>query len=216
MHFRNFDTSPPIDVYLNALRANASNLTNSRDLADSLVATVELQAKIVNSANLSAVIELAPSELLPTFNAELKLLELPLLKIDPLISNYAPFDVEGGELDLLIELEASNGEINGYVKPLIRDLEIFEWKEDLIEDVDNPFQALWESILELGTDLLRNQSSEQLAMTIPIEGRLDDPDVRVLATIGSLFENAFIRAYQVRFNSDVASDADTSSEESSQ
>lgn len=212
-HFRNFDTNPPIDVYVSGLELEAVNLTNSRDLSDSLVASIDLEGKVVEGAQLTAKVALDPFAPLPTFDADMKLVNLQLNSIDTFISYYAPFDVEGGQLDLVVELASSEGRIVGYAKPLIEGLDVFEWRADFIEDKDNPFLATWEALLDFGSEIFENNRSDRLAATIPIEGRLDNPDVEVLSAIGSIFENAFIRAYRARFSNDVSLDFDSNIDE---
>lgn len=168
----------------------------------------------MKSGKLSLKAELAPSESPPKFNADFSLEALQLIEIGPLIAAYAPLDIEGGDFDLFIELAASDRELTGYAKPLIRDLQVFAWKQDIVEDLDNPFQALWESAVELFSNLFQNQSSDQLASTIPIEGRLDNPDVGMLTTLGGILENAFIRAYKSQFDDEISLEIEESLEDS--
>lgn len=206
LHFRNFDIEPPMDAYISQLNGNAFNLTNSKDLNRKLVANVDVEGLIMETGRLTAQVELDPSAQRPTFDIDARILGLPLMKIDSLISTYAPFDVEGGDMDLVLELVADDGALEGYFKPLIYDLDIFEWKADIIEDGDNPFRALWESLVGLTSELFQNQAEDQVATTIPVSGRIDSFDVGVLATIGNILENAFVRAYEAQFNGDGSAD----------
>lgn len=208
LHLRNFDIEPPMDAYISQLNGSAFNLTNSKDLNRELVASIDVTAMVMESGQLTAQIELDPSAQRPSFDIDARIMALPLMKIDSLISTYAPFDVEGGDMDLVLELVADEGELEGYFKPLIHDLDIFEWNEDLIVDGDNPFRALWESLVGLTSELFQNQSKDQVATTIPVSGKIDSFDVGVLATIGNILENAFVRAYEARFNSDGSAPAE--------
>ncbi len=201
LHLRNFDTEPPMDAYISQLNGNAFNLTNSKDLSRELVASIDVEAMVMEAGQLSAQVELDPSSQRPSFDIDARILGLPLLKIDSLISTYAPFDVEGGDMDLVLELVAEEGELEGYFKPLLHELDIFEWHEDFVVDGDNPFRALWESLVGLTSELFQNQPKDQVATTIPVSGRIESFDVGVLATIGNILENAFVRAYEARFNS---------------
>ena len=101
---------------------------------------------------------------------------------------------------MVFELEAKDGALEGYFKPLIHNLDVFQWSEDILEDGDNPFLALWESLVGLTGEIFENQPEDQVATVIPVEGRIDSFDVGLLATIGNVLENAFIRAYQARFD----------------
>ena len=200
LHFRNFDVEPPMDAYLSQVNGSVYNLTNSKDLERVLVANIDLEGKVMEMGTLNAQVELDPTSQKPSFDIDARMLGLPLMKIDSLIATYAPFDVEGGDLDFVFELAATDGQLDGYFKPLIHDMEVFQWKEDIIEDGDNPFQALWESLVGLTSELFENQSQDQVATVIPVSGHIDNLDVGLLATIGNVLENAFIRAYQARFD----------------
>ena len=204
LHFRNFDIEPPMDAYVSQLNGSAFNLTNSKDVGRELVASVDVEGVVMESASFNVQAELDPSAQLPTFDIDARILALPLMKIDSLISTYAPFDVEAGDMDLVLELSAQEGELEGYFKPLIHDLDIFEWHEDFVVDGDNPFRALWKSLVGLTSELFQNQAKDQVATSIPVSGKIDSFDVGVLATIGNILENAFVQAYEARFNSEDA------------
>ncbi len=200
IHFRNFDIEPPMDAYISQLNGSVFNLTNSRDLERILVANIELEGKVMETGTLNATVSLDPSSQRPSFDIDARMLGLPLMKVDSLIATYAPFDVEGGDLDLVFELAATDGAVDGYFKPLIHDMEVFQWNEDILEDRDNPLRALWESLVGLTGELFENQAQDQVATVIPVTGQLNSFDVGMLASIGNVLENAFIRAYQARFD----------------
>lgn len=54
------------------------------------------------------------------------------MKIDSFIATCASFDVGGGDLDLVIELEGKDGKLDGYFKPLRQNLEVLHWHEDIL------------------------------------------------------------------------------------
>lgn len=96
VHFRNFDIEPPMDAYVSQVNGSVFNLTNSNDLERVLVASIDLEGKVMETGTLSAQVELDPSSEKPSFDIDARMLGLPLMKIDSLIATYAPFDVEGG------------------------------------------------------------------------------------------------------------------------
>lgn len=84
--------------------------------------------------------------------------------------------------------------MHGYVKPLFRNLKVFDLIDDLKQDQD-PLQYFWQALLGITTELLKNQSRDQFGTYIPFTGDLDQPNPDILATIGNVLRNAFIRAY---------------------
>jgi len=113
---------------------------------------------------------------------------------------YGKFDFKRGWFDLVIEADSKEGQLSGYVKPLFRDLKVF----DLVEDLEgaNVIQAFWQALVGAVTGLLKNQPRDQFGTLIPFSGdysRTTNTDI--LATIGNMLRNAFVRAYLPRLES---------------
>jgi hypothetical protein len=197
--FRNFDSQPPIDVQIEDLWLDADNLTNTADSDAPLPATITARSNILRTGTLFADVALVPSAQTANFDAKLRLTGLPLEYADTLIAYYAPFDIEGGQLDLVAEISAERDSLDGYLKPLIHDLEVFEWRKDVIEDNDNPFRIVWESMVNLVGELLENQSKNQLATIIPVSGSLNQPDLGLASSLSNILRNAFVEAYEADF-----------------
>ncbi|BES72322.1 DUF748 domain-containing protein [Marinobacter nanhaiticus D15-8W] len=202
-HFRKPDASPPVDAYLTGIEATLTNLTNSRELSDSLAASLSLQAKAMQQGDLTVSMQMDPYREQAHFNFNGKLTNLEISAIDPLIAAYAPVDIEAGSLDLVMELAAEDGRITGYVKPLLRDIDIFEWREDVEKQGDNLFQVVWEGLVGAVAELLENQPKDQFATRIPIEGQIDSPDTETLAAIINVLRNAFINAFEAELEGSV-------------
>jgi hypothetical protein len=204
LHFQNFDNEPPVDIYLSDIEGIARNISNSEALTDSSIAHIEITALAMDESDLAvnAAVDSARDD--PTFDLNLKLLSLPMSHLDSFIKTYAPFDIEAGTIDLVTELAARDGALEGYVKPIIYNLEVFKWSEDIEEDHDNPFKALWEGLVGAIAELLENQPRDQLATNIPLEGDLNNPDTSVIATIGGILRNAFVEAFQANLDNSIS------------
>ncbi|HWK54203.1 MAG TPA: DUF748 domain-containing protein [Hyphomicrobiales bacterium] len=199
LHFRNFDVAQVVDVYITDLDAQAINLTNSRDLASSMVGRVSGAGQVVDAGRLEFAFSYDPDSEYPTFDFDGMVTDVPMLRLDDLITAYAPFDLEAGDLSLTSELTALNGEIKGYIKPLITGLKVFSWKGDVEEDQDNPLRLLWEGLVDLTSELFQNQPRDQLATLVEIDGRLDDPRTNKWETFVNILRNAFIQAFTLDY-----------------
>ena len=206
LHFRNFESDPVVDVFLSRINGVASNLSNSEDLTETMVATVEATALAMEDSEVTLLVSFDPTPVDPTFDVDLRLLGLPIVSLDSVISAYAPFDVEGGTLDVVAEMAAAEGRLEGYVKPIIHDLDVFKWQEDVERDGDNPLVVVWESFVGFIGEILQNQPTGQLATNLPISGNLDSPDTSVLVAVGNILRNAFIEAFQANFENTVTLD----------
>ncbi len=53
------------------------------------------------------------------------------LKLNDFASAYGKFDFNAGHGDVVIEAQAEKGRLNGYIKPLLRDVDVFNWQQDV-------------------------------------------------------------------------------------
>src|SRR5688572_18786596 len=127
----------------------------------------------------------------------MRLLGLDVTRVNDLAVSYGKFDFERGWFDLVIEADAKEGQLEGYVKPLFRDLKIFSLREDIKDE--NVLQVFWQALVGAATSLLKNQPRDQFGTMIPFSGDLSGAtNADILATLGNIFRNAFVRAYLPR------------------
>jgi len=197
IHFRAYHRDPPVDVYLSQLDASIENLTNIRDETAPLVTTVNATALAMDQARLEYQMKLDPFSYHPSFDLAVRLLGLDVQKINSLARSYGGIDFEHGFFDLVVELKSREGLVEGYVKPLFRHIRIIDLKKDLLKD--DPLEFFWETVVGVTADLLKNRPRDQLATVIPMSGDVSGPNTDILATIGNILRNAFIRAYLPKF-----------------
>jgi hypothetical protein len=190
IHFRNFHSDPKVDIFLNNLRVKAENLTNSRDVSKTLVATIDATGNAQKTGKFIFHLSMDPYALQPTFDIKTKLTNVDLVKLNNFIKSYGKFDVESGTFDLVGEFAAAKGKFEGYVKPFFKNMKVLSVKKD----IKNPLKLFWETIVGAITGLFKNKKKDQLAARIPISGSFKSPSPDIWATIGSMLENAFIRA----------------------
>ncbi len=197
VHFRAYQTEKPFDVYISQFNASIENLSNIRDELNPLAATVQASATVMDDAKLNFKMTLDPFSYRPTFQLALRLLGLDVTKINDLALAYGKFDFKRGWFDLVVEADAKEGLLTGYVKPLFRDLKIFSLSEDIKED--NVLQFFWQALIGATTSVLKNRPRDQFGTLIPFSGDLSKTTTAdILATLGNILRNAFVRAYLPR------------------
>jgi hypothetical protein len=140
---------------------------------------------------------LDPCSYRPTFHMATRLLGLDVTKINDLAVTYGKLDFERGWFDLVLEVDAKEGQLTGYAKPLFRDLEVFSVSEDI--KGDNVLRFFWQALVGAATSLFKNQPRDQFGTLIPFNGDLSGATTAdILATVGNILRNAFIRAYLPR------------------
>lgn len=204
IHFRTFQSRQPVDVYLSRLDASIDNLTNIHGETTPLMATIKATALAMDQAKFQFEMKLDPFSYYPTFQMAVRLLGLDVTKINLLTRHYGAFDFERGLFYLVVEMNAREGRLEGYVKPIFRNLVIFSG-QDLKED--NVLEAFWEALVGVTTKVLSNPPRDQFATVIPVTGDMTAPKTGVLTAVGNILRNAFIRAYLPRLQG-VAKDVD--------
>ena len=124
------------------------------------------------------------------FDMNLELVHTDLTRVNELFQAYGNFDVNKGSFGLYSEMATRDGAFKGYVKPVIKDLDVIG-PEDRS---DNVFRKVWEALVAAAGSILTNPSKEQVATKVAFEGRLDDPKVGSWGAIIQALHNAFIQA----------------------
>jgi hypothetical protein len=198
IRYRDEFSKPKVDIKLTRLYATALNLRNSYDSSALLPATITANARVYEGS-LDFFMKLNPLAEEPTFDMNADLRNTNLVLLNDFFQAYAKIDVNKGNFGMYTEVAAKEGRFTGYVKPVIRDLDVLG-KED--RD-DNIFRKMWEAITGFAGEVFENQPKEQVATKIPFEGRLDNPDADVWETVINVLENAFIRAIQPSIDNEI-------------
>jgi len=175
IHYADFTSSPPIDVYVDQVNGAAQNLTNSTSLSGSLVATVDGTAHTKGDGQIELHALGDPYADLPTFDLDFQLKNMDLVAINDLFKGYGKFDVESGRMDFFSEIAGQNGQIHGYAKPLFYHIKVFDVKKELAKDQDGPVQVAWEAAVGLAKDLVSNPKKQDVATRVPIEAATTRP-----------------------------------------
>tara|TARA_B100000953_G_scaffold291052_1_gene276875 strand:- start:1521 stop:2630 length:1110 start_codon:yes stop_codon:yes gene_type:complete len=194
--FHNPDTSPAIDIALHDIQLEVNNLVNSDDLSDTRVATAKAKGQTAEQGTISLNAKFNPATEAPTFDLDIQADNVGLVNFKNLLDTYAPFDLEAGTLTLAAEVASNEGKVKGYIKPILHNVEVFSWKGDIERDGDGFIEGSIEAISAFVTELFENQSEDQIATRIPIEGDLSNPDTQTWDAFTAILKNAFIKAFK--------------------
>jgi hypothetical protein len=196
IHFLALKGNAPVDVHLTDVQAKLDNLGNIRDDTTPLVSSVNATAVAMNHAKLEYKMTFDPFSYRPTFHMAMRLLGLDVTTLNDLSLAYGKFDFKRGWFDLVVEADSKEGQMDGYVKPLFRDLRVFSLTEDIKDG--NPLKFFWQALIGGVTTALKNQPRDQFATRIPFSADVTGTKPDLLATIGNVLRNAFVRAYLPR------------------
>jgi hypothetical protein len=114
-----------------------------------------------------------------------------LESMNDMLRAYANVDVVDGTFSFFSELRVADGKIEGYVKPLFQDVDVYDREQDQKEGF---FRKLWERIADGLARLLENQPREEVVTIADLAGDVSNPDTSNLQVVVSLIQNAFVKA----------------------
>lgn len=188
LRFRDRRSEPEIAVRLSGISVAAENLRNARGSADRLPAAIGARATAFETGTLTVALDLDPLAASPTFLMRSTLQGVKLVALNDLLEAYAKFRVKNGVLSLYAEVAAKDGAYAGYVKPIIRDLEIEK------KQARGVLKKLWAHLVAAAGAALANPAKDQVATRVPLEGKFGEADAEVWVAVGGLLKNAFIKA----------------------
>jgi hypothetical protein len=114
-----------------------------------------------------------------------------LASMNDMLRAYANVDVADGAFSFFTELRIQDGQIDGYVKPLFQDIDVYDSEQD---EGGGFFHNLWERIAGGIANLLENRPRDEVATVADLGGEVGDPDASNLQVVLNLVENAFFKA----------------------
>jgi hypothetical protein len=189
IHYRDLHSSPKVNIYSHDIHILAENLSNAKHHKELLPSSVLASAKLYGGTA-SLKMKLDALNRVPTFDANAELKNLDMKNLNDFLKAYGNFDVSAGNMGLYTEAAARKGFINGYTKPIIKDLKVVNWQEDK----KKPLKLIWESVVQAVAWIFKNHSKDQLATKIEFEGNVNNPDIDIWYLLGQVLRNAFIQA----------------------
>ncbi|MBA1274620.1 DUF748 domain-containing protein [Stutzerimonas azotifigens] len=197
--FRNFSSDPQVNLYADQVNLTINNLTNERDTEGSRDASLKGTARFLDHAPMEVEAYFDPLVRMEDFDFRLRVTGTDLTRLNDFASAYGRFDFKGGTGDLVVEVEARNSQLDGYIKPLLHNVDVFDWEQDVKNDDEGFLRGLWEAVVGGGQNVLQNQEKDQFATRIEVSGNIADTDVSPLQAFFAILRNAFVEAFAPRF-----------------
>lgn len=200
LHFGDPSANPPINFYVDKLSIIGENLTNSEELAGDLWGTVSGTGRAMGSGDVQIEMRVNPSEKYPTYQMAFELRDLKLQALNDYLKHYLSVEARDGRLSLFAESTAKNGKFKGYVKPVVKDLDVLHLKQErksVGEAVKGFFVKLMASIFE-------NDPKQQIATKVEFAGSFESPEVGVWDAAIAFIRNAFVQALRPSLDATVA------------
>jgi hypothetical protein len=190
--FLDFSTNPQVDISLQNLDLLATNLNNADGNDNDLPSTLKATATSIGNGNLTIQMGMNILKPMPDLDIDLKFENVNMPDLNDFIMAYSKVDVEKGTFNLYSEIALKDSAFTGYVKPVVLDLKVVDWKKDK----QKPLNLIWQSIVGLFAEIFENQREDQFATKVPLEGRITSVDADIMSSVWNVFRNAFVKAFE--------------------
>jgi len=187
--FVQVNSEPAIDLQMNNFNFTADNLRNVVAKERTLPSPIFGEAVSIGNGKMKLSGNVNLIKAIPDMDIAFALENINMPALNDFTSHYGKVDFEKGNLGLFTELAIADGFLKGYFKVLLKDSKFIGKEDQFIEKV-------WEGFVSFFRYILKNQKTDTLAVKAPLEGDLNNIKASIWPTIGSIFRNAFIKAFQ--------------------
>jgi len=177
---------PPFRVFLDNADLQSKNYSNQ---ARSGPAWLYLTGGFMGSGDTEIQATFRP-EKNPDFDVSVKIHETQMRSMNDLFQALGNFDVEAGLFLFYSELSIRGGNISGYVKPIFKDVNVYDRRQDAGEGL---LHQVYEGIVGGLQTLLQNPRDE-VATQADVSGTTSEPETSTLQIVFRLIQNAFFKA----------------------
>jgi hypothetical protein len=186
--FINEAASPPYRVYLSEANIGLENFSNR--LSEG-TAYVKATGKFMGSGLTQVSGTFRPETEAPDFDLRVRMVKTKMRSLNDVLRAYGNFDVVNGVFSFFTELTVKHGAIQGYVKPLFKDVDVYDPEQDQDKGL---VQQLYEGIVGGSMSVLENRPRGEVATQADVAGPVASPTVSTWQVVGKLVQNAFFKA----------------------
>jgi hypothetical protein len=202
--YRDLAKLPPTNLHIDHMQLTALNLANVQKAADPLPSQVNLTGTSIGNGRLKLAMKVNVLKDLPDFDMGLQLTGANLLSLNGIFEANAKMDIERGTIDIFSKLKLKDGEMEGYVKPFIKDLKVLDVKKD-IKKKGGALRVVKKAVVGLFAKAVTNHKTKKIATVIPIKGNVKDPKTSGWATFVGVLKNAFVQAFHESLTDEIKS-----------
>lgn len=185
--FRDLTEPGHPELWLHDLEAAIENIATRPSLAGGRPTTISARGTLGRSGKVDLFVTANPFASPLSFAGRFRLRGLRAAELYDMIAPRTKLQTPEGTIDLFAEFTSRNGEIDGGVKPVLKDISVAPAEPGLVKQVE-----AWaaEKAVRLFSDRVPERNA--VATVVPIKGRLTDPDVQLLPAVLGVIRNAFV------------------------
>ena len=186
--FVNKSTSPEYRVFITEMNVDLDHLSNRFEEGTGVVKVTGL---FMGTGRTTLQGTFRPEHPRPDFNLDLKIVKTQVRAFNDVLRAYGDMDTHQGIFAFFSELTVKNNQIHGYVKPLLKDVEVYDPQQD---DDKALTKKVYEAVVGGVLGLFENKSSGEVATVTDLFGPVESPQADSWQILAKLVQNAFFKA----------------------
>lgn len=183
------EAEPEYRVFVSKLDVSVRGFTN--ETKSKAPGHAKIQGAFMGSGGMVLDASFQPTDARAEFSSNLQITDVELETMNDLLRARGGFDVNAGRFSMFSEIAVREGAVEGYVKPIFSDLDVYDRRQDSDKNI---FRQAYEGIVGgIGT-LLENRPRDEVATRTDLSGRIENPATSTFEIVIGLVQNAFIRA----------------------
>jgi hypothetical protein len=186
--FVNNATDPPYRVFITRTDIELENWSNQLSEGTALV---KLKGMFMGNGATQISGAFRPETKSPDFDLSVKIVKTQVNSLNQLLRAYGGIDVAAGVFSVYSEMTVKNGTVNGYLKPLFKDVKAYDPEQDQDKGL---LQKIYEKTINVAADLLKNTTRGEVATKADLSGPVENPQASTWQMVVTLLQNAFFDA----------------------
>jgi hypothetical protein len=186
--FVNRDASPRYRVFIAETDLTIANFSNQKSEG---YGHARLTGRFMGSGRTEVDLALRAENRGPDFDLDAKVENTAMRAMNDLLRAHAKVDVASGVFSVYSEIGVKNGRVRGYVKPLFKDLDVYDQEQDEDKSLGT---KLKEKAADVVAKVFKNRRRDEVATIARLEGPLEDPKASTWDVLVNLVRNAFFEA----------------------
>ena len=174
-------------LWVHHLELTAQNLATRPGLTNGRPATVSAHAVVGHSGALDLFVSADPFASPLSFAGQLSEKGLRAAELYEFIEPKTHLEASKGTIDVFAEFVSKEGILTGGVKPVLKNIEIRPTEAGIW---DRMKAWLADKAIKIASDRVPDRNA--VATTIPIKGKLTDPDIQLWPAVLGVMRNAFV------------------------
>lgn len=186
--FVNEAVTPRYRIYMSDANIGLDNFSNQ--LSEG-TAYLKMTGKFMGSGPTQVSATFRPERESPDFDLQMRMVNTRMRSLNDVMRAYGDVDVVNGVFSFFTELTVKNGSIQGYVKPLFKDVDVYDPGQDQDKAL---LQQLYEGVVGGAITVLENTPRNEVATKAELSGPVKSPAMSTWQVLAGLIENAFFKA----------------------